>query len=124
MTPNAARQIVNRSIERGWLTRRPCEVCGEPQTHAHHRWGYERALDVAWLCPVHHLLEHGQGIGDNYRRVLELAETGMTQADIAREVGLSRQRVHQMLRRGPDGRRYRAAASNTWMAAHKRPTAA
>lgn len=53
----SARDKVRVAIRNGSLVRKPCEVCGEPRTHAHHE-DYSRPLDVRWLCPVHHGLEH------------------------------------------------------------------
>jgi hypothetical protein len=40
----------------------PCEVCGDPQTHAHHD-DYSKPLDVRWFCPRHHREEHARVIG-------------------------------------------------------------
>lgn len=54
-----ARRAVTAAIKRGDLVRQPCEVCGEPKTHAHHE-DYLRPLDVRWLCPRHHGEEHRQ----------------------------------------------------------------
>lgn len=52
-----ARQAVYRAVKDGRLTRQPCH-CGEPGM-AHHANGYERRLDVIWLCATHHLEAHG-----------------------------------------------------------------
>lgn len=54
-----ARQEVNKAIRRGDLDRGPCEVCGNPDAHAHHD-DYTRPLDIRWLCTVHHAAEHVQ----------------------------------------------------------------
>lgn len=51
---------VRRAIRTGMLVRQPCEVCGREPVHAHHRNGYQEALDVVWLCPSHHAEEHGR----------------------------------------------------------------
>jgi formylmethanofuran dehydrogenase subunit E len=49
-----ARNAVYFAIKRGELVRQPCEVCGEPDSHAHHD-DYGRRLDVRWLCSGHHV---------------------------------------------------------------------
>lgn len=53
----AARQAVRVAIAAGHLKRRPCEVCFASPTHAHHD-DYAEPLEVRWLCPHHHLVEH------------------------------------------------------------------
>lgn len=49
----AAREAVRRAIRSGRLVRLPCH-CGIEATEAHHHLGYERRLDVIWLCRQHH----------------------------------------------------------------------
>jgi hypothetical protein len=66
MTPEQKeeRRLAYNAVARarldGSLVKQSCEVCGNVDTHAHHRWGYEteNALRVAWLCHVHHSAEH------------------------------------------------------------------
>ncbi len=48
------RAIKNRTLKKG-----NCEVCGSPETQAHHE-DYLRPLDVKWLCFKHHR-ENGHG---------------------------------------------------------------
>jgi len=48
---------VARAIKQGKLVRQPCEVCGNPDTLAHHD-DYTDSLKVRWLCHSHHRLEH------------------------------------------------------------------
>lgn len=52
-----ARLLVGTHISRGKLIKLPCFICGNPQVTAHHYLGYakEHALDVLWLCRIHHL---------------------------------------------------------------------
>lgn len=50
----SARTKVYRAVKAGKLERLPCEVCGDPKSEAHHHHGYESALDVQWLCRLHH----------------------------------------------------------------------
>ena len=52
-----ARNAVSNAIRDGKLDRKPCEVCGDPQSHAHHV-DYSRPLDVVWLCINHHFYQH------------------------------------------------------------------
>jgi hypothetical protein len=54
-----ARWLVRRAINSGRLNRKPCEVCGETKSHAHHD-DYSRPLDVRWLCPTHHREHHAK----------------------------------------------------------------
>lgn len=49
----AAWRAVSRAIKSGTLTRRPCEVCGNPKSEAHHD-DYSKPLAVRWLCFFHH----------------------------------------------------------------------
>ena len=51
-----ARNMAANAIRDGKLVRGPCEVCGK-KAQAHHD-AYSTPLDVRWLCPKHHGLEH------------------------------------------------------------------
>jgi len=92
--------IVNQAIRDGRLVRQPCEVCGATSSKsvaidAHHRYGYDDPLLVVWLCRSHHLIEHNHpGVRT---QVVSLFEDGVYQSEIARMVGVSRQRVSQIL---------------------------
>lgn len=57
---HAAHVAVNRAIDSGRLAPQPCRDCGTPKAQAHHHRGYAREfqLDVVWLCPRDHKLEH------------------------------------------------------------------
>lgn len=55
----AARNKVRDLIFRGKMERKPCEVCGKPNSHAHHE-DYARPLEVKWLCPKHHKEAHAK----------------------------------------------------------------
>lgn len=54
-----ARAYTRTYLERGKLERKPCEVCGEPETERHHD-DYTKPLKVHWLCRYHHLARHGK----------------------------------------------------------------
>jgi hypothetical protein len=41
------------------LIRKPCEVCSNPKSQAHHD-DYTKPLDIRWLCRKHHLQIHGK----------------------------------------------------------------
>lgn len=48
-----ANQKVNNAIRDGRLIRKPCEICGNKNSEAHHN-DYRKYLDVRWLCFKHH----------------------------------------------------------------------
>jgi len=50
-----ARNNVHYALKTGKLTKGVCEVCGEPEVHAHHD-DYTKPLDVRWLCVKHHAI--------------------------------------------------------------------
>jgi excisionase family DNA binding protein len=52
-----ARGVVAKALLRGWIQRRPCETCGDEPADAHHD-DYSMPLEVRWLCPSHHHLQH------------------------------------------------------------------
>ena len=54
-----ARAAVSNAVRDGRLTRKPCEVCGESKSQAHHH-DYSKPLNVQWLCFRHHRECHGQ----------------------------------------------------------------
>lgn len=55
-----AREALNDAIRRGKMVRRPCAVCANPRSQAHHYLGYapRHRLDVVWLCAPHHWVAH------------------------------------------------------------------
>ncbi len=53
----AAGRAVAREVRSGRMKRRPCEVCGDQNSHAHHN-DYSKPLDVVWLCRAHHRERH------------------------------------------------------------------
>lgn len=57
-----AHNAVQRAVQSGRLVRRPCEVCADPRSFAHHHMGYavEHRLVVTWLCLAHHMEAHGR----------------------------------------------------------------
>jgi len=48
---------VGNALRLGLLEKKPCEVCGDPKSEAHHDC-YDRPLDVTWLCRDHHKAHH------------------------------------------------------------------
>jgi len=48
-----AHNAVGQAMRDGSLVREACEVCGAPETDAHHD-DYSRPLSVRWLCRRHH----------------------------------------------------------------------
>lgn len=53
----AARLQVMLAKQKGILKERPCEVCFEFPTQAHHD-DYTKPLEVRWLCGIHHKEHH------------------------------------------------------------------
>lgn len=53
----AAHVAVRLAKRRGDLTPLPCEVCADPEVHAHHD-DYNKPLAVRWLCAAHHAAHH------------------------------------------------------------------
>ena len=58
-TPQAkiAHKLTQAAIKDGRLVRQPCEICGDPRSHAHHP-DYDQPLNVQWLCNRHHTQLH------------------------------------------------------------------
>ncbi len=59
-----AHRKIQYEISTGNLTKKPCEICGTENTHAHHD-DYSRPLDIRWLCSNHHRQwhkENGEGL--------------------------------------------------------------
>ena len=57
-----ARTAVGNALRDGHLIKKPCEVCGDPKSQAHHE-DYSKPLEVSWLCFRHHREDrHGQTV--------------------------------------------------------------
>jgi hypothetical protein len=54
-----AQRALRSAIKAGLVQQRPCVVCGDPKSEAHHP-SYARPADVVWLCRKHHKAEHRQ----------------------------------------------------------------
>jgi len=59
VTPHkvAANILLRRAVLAGRVLKKPCEVCKNTKTQAHHE-DYEKPLDVVWLCTRHHADRH------------------------------------------------------------------
>ena len=55
-----ARKVVSQAIYYGEMDRKPCELCGEKKSHAHHP-NYDRPFQVRYLCAKHHQWAHELG---------------------------------------------------------------
>lgn len=53
------RQITYRAIQSGKVQRKPCEVCGDIKSEAHHE-DYTKPLGITWLCRKHHDERHAE----------------------------------------------------------------
>lgn len=49
--------IVTAAIRTGKLKSKPCVVCGDKKSQAHHE-DYDKPLNVIWLCSKHHCEVH------------------------------------------------------------------
>jgi len=56
---HAMRVRLRQAIVNGEIERKPCEICGDPDTDAHHD-DYSKPFDVRWLCRPHHGTLHRQ----------------------------------------------------------------
>ena len=54
---NDVRVFTQKAIRLGYLTPKPCRVCGVTKVHAHHT-DYSKPLEVEWLCEAHHQEVH------------------------------------------------------------------
>lgn len=52
-----ARHIFEAAVRKGVITRKPCEICGDPRSEGHHA-DYDKPLEVIWLCRTHHRERH------------------------------------------------------------------
>ncbi len=50
---------INNLIRDKKLERKPCIVCGDKKSDAHHP-DYSKPLEVMWLCRLHHKAEHSR----------------------------------------------------------------
>lgn len=58
-----ARDIAYQAIRSGKLIKQDCEVCGDPNTQAHHD-DYRFPIRVRWLCvKCHREYHNGIGVG-------------------------------------------------------------
>lgn len=66
LTPEQRKKDISRSylgvyVRKGYVTREPCEVCGDEPAEAHHH-DYAQPLAVRWLCRPHHLKLHAKDV--------------------------------------------------------------
>jgi len=54
-----AHLAVNEALRRGELKREPCVECGNEVSQGHHP-DYAKALEVIWLCSIHHNQLHSE----------------------------------------------------------------
>lgn len=50
-----AHDVFAAAIRAGKITRKPCEICSNHKTDAHHD-DYSKPLEVIWLCRKHHAM--------------------------------------------------------------------
>lgn len=54
---NLARVKLYQSLKRKNVVKKPCIVCQDKNSQAHH-YDYKKPTSVIWLCPKHHRLLH------------------------------------------------------------------
>jgi len=52
-----ARRMVSNGIRDGKITKKPCSICGDKKSQAHHD-DYSKPLDIVFLCDIHHKERH------------------------------------------------------------------
>lgn len=52
-----AHRALRSAVKLGIVKQQPCEVCGDPDSEAHHP-DYDRPAAVRWLCRRHHKAAH------------------------------------------------------------------
>lgn len=52
-----AHLAVRRALKKGELQKKPCEICNDRKSVAHHP-NYDEKLKVIWLCVKHHVEAH------------------------------------------------------------------
>jgi sigma-70-like protein len=57
-----ARVKAQNAVRSGRISKRPCKVCGDENSEAHHE-DYDKPLEVVWLCKKHHDEHHRGGPG-------------------------------------------------------------
>jgi hypothetical protein len=114
-----ARAQAQYAMKTGRLERKPCEVCGDKRVEGHHD-DYNKPLDVRWLCRKHHSEAHRElilatrargernpnsrltdeqvaEIRRRHRVVHPARRTGSSSTELAKEFGITRQYVSQLV---------------------------
>ena len=47
------RRVTRSAVQQGIISKKPCQKCGDENSHAHHN-DYHKPFDVIWLCKKHH----------------------------------------------------------------------
>jgi hypothetical protein len=56
------RNLVNRGVKSGKISKQPCRICNTTNDLQAHHFDYDNPLDVIWLCQNHHLMLHNNQI--------------------------------------------------------------
>ena len=65
-----ANVATNNALRDRRIKKTPCEICGDPNSEAHHE-DYSKPLEVRWLCKPHHYE------ADDLRRLNEAIEANL-----------------------------------------------
>lgn len=52
-----AQTAVGNAVRDGKIVKKPCSICGDKKSHAHHE-DYSKPLSVIWFCAKHHQRHH------------------------------------------------------------------
>jgi len=56
-----ARRLVRNAVLAGWMTKKPCAICDDANSEAHHV-DYSKPYEVEWLCEFHHRAAHKRNV--------------------------------------------------------------
>lgn len=84
-----AQSMIRHDIRVGKVSRKPCEICGDVKSHAHHD-DYSKPLDVRWLCAKHHAEWHR---GNSAMPATEITPRKRGRAGDAKLYGVQRHRA-------------------------------
>lgn len=83
------RDRFKKAIAKGWIVRKPCSVCGNPDAQGHHE-DYSKPYEVIWFCDYHHKVHEGKIIVSkpSISTQADTPNQGSTQWDIQEQKAL------------------------------------
>ena len=55
-----ANNRLNKAVQKGFLIRSSCDICGTTERIEAHHDDYSKPLDIRWLCERHHKEHHAR----------------------------------------------------------------